>query len=241
MQSKLLVLWVVILLPGFSFSQSDEPTPVPESPPEIVTPPPEEIPKPEALPTPQDHESSGSEATKIEEEPKEAPQPAPNDLAPSPHKTPSLKEFDELSLSLRPGFQKVSKNPGGWDDPGFTIGLHLSYFFHPRIALDLPYVFTRYDSNVTTHTAGGGPLFRYIDFSYFRGEVDAHFNYFRARSGNHVGWSAGGDFMVGFRNAALRPFLGPFFRFEQGYLPGKDLRAYSIGIGLTLTELADLD
>jgi hypothetical protein len=90
-----------------------------------------------------------------------------------------------------------------------------------------------------THSVGGGPVFRFLDSDHFRGSIDAAALYVRAFGGNHLGWSSGVDLTVGFRRTPLRPFFGPFFRYDYTFLPGTDQRGYTIGGVLTLTELSD--
>lgn len=211
----------------------------------------EPIPKPtpKSTPTPKPTPTSKAkvkEETKKVEKAPEKTKPIPLDKKSKTAKEPptysySREEFSEISLSLRPGFQNVTKDPGGFDDPAFTIGTHISYFFSSKVALNVPYVYTRYDSDVDTHLIGGGPLLRYLEMKHIRGEVDAHVHYIRASGGNHLGWGAGADLTFGFPDRSLRPFLGPFFRYEQAFLPGTNLRSFSLGLGLTLTNLADLD
>jgi hypothetical protein len=74
-----------------------------------------------------------------------------------------------------------------------------------------------------------------------RGSFDANALWVRGLDQNHFGWSMGGDLTAGFRKAVLKPFIGPFFRYEKFYIGGPNVSAYTYGLGITLTNFAELD
>ena len=73
------------------------------------------------------------------------------------------------------------------------------------------------------------------------GEFDINALYVRGLNQNHFGWNLGGDLTFGFRKTYLKPFLGPFFRYEKDYISGNNLKSFSYGLGITLTSFAEID
>jgi hypothetical protein len=169
------------------------------------------------------------------------PHPAPTmaGVPPADSQVVTPTDFREISISIRPGYLHVQKNPGGWSDSALGFTAEVTMFLHRRLGVNLPYTYNRYTTPTVSHSVGGGPVFRYLDTDHFRASIGANALFVRAAHANHLGWSALTDLMFGFRRSAWRPFFGPFFRYDYVYLPGDNLREYTIGGGLTLTELAD--
>ncbi len=175
------------------------------------------------------------------------PTPSENsNLNPEPEQEPTItdvvpeREFYEISMVLRPGFDKATDHPAGMDDTGFSIGGHVAWFFTPYFGLSIPYTFRFYEGDYKIQTVGGGPVIRYLDLNHFRGSLDGNFIYARAFGHNEIGWSAGWDFTFGFKDTILRPFIGPFVRFEQIYADGPNLTTWSFGLSISLTNFTDL-
>lgn len=173
-------------------------------------------------------------------EPKAPPPPVENKPA-GPVVPITPYDFNELSLTIRPGAALLSKNPGNWTDPAFNIYASVSLFLHRRIALNVPYTYGDYGAGGDIHSVGAGPLVRFLDMDHFRGSVEASGLYVRALGRNRWGWSAAADITYGSRKLPLRPFIGPFVRYEALYLPGPDLRMITIGASITLTKLTEFE
>ncbi|MFH1262233.1 MAG: hypothetical protein V1495_02145 [Pseudomonadota bacterium] len=148
-------------------------------------------------------------------------------------------DFREISLSLRPGYVRVQTGPAGWSDQSLGLTTEISMFLLPRFGLNATYTYVRYEAPTAAHELGGGPVFRYLETAHVRGSIGVNALWVNVRNGNHLGWNALVDLMVGSRRATYRPFFGPFFRYDDTLLPGKDVRGYTIGAGFTLTGLAD--
>jgi hypothetical protein len=171
------------------------------------------------------------------------PPPPPPQAEPSPQDKLALhkegREFYEISLMIRPAFDMAFRHPASMDDSGFSIGAHVAWFILPKLGLSLPYTYRTYSSAWDFHTVGGGPVYRYLDWKFMRGTADANFLYARGGGDNNFGWSVGWDLTFGFPEAKLRPFFGPFVRYETIYLDGPDVSSLSLGAGITLTGFTD--
>jgi uncharacterized protein YgiM (DUF1202 family) len=184
-------------------------------------------------------------------------EPPPASTKPNPEPSPSApelrdeeklsrgeyrSEYREMSLAIRPAYAWTSKTvPSVPDHHGFAVGAHASFFLWKHFGLQAPYTYLRYGKNETFHSAGGGPIVRFVDLTYLRASMDGSALYVRGLGANHFGWSVGSDLTVGNRKAKMRPFIGPFFRYETYYIPGTHLSSMMVGASLTLTNLSDLD
>ncbi|MFH1017955.1 MAG: SH3 domain-containing protein [Pseudomonadota bacterium] len=150
-------------------------------------------------------------------------------------------EFGEISLAVRPGAAWKRSGPATIGKHGFVIGAHVAYVPSKVFGVSIPYTFLRYGPGKSFQSVGGGPYFRLLNMHYLRASMDGNALYVRGLKANHFGWSAGGDVTIGNRKAKLRPFFGPFVRYERYSLPGRDLGSLFVGASLTLTNLTDIN
>ncbi|MEZ4703892.1 MAG: hypothetical protein R3A11_01605 [Bdellovibrionota bacterium] len=148
-------------------------------------------------------------------------------------------ELAQSSISIRPGFLNLSDQPAPLDSEGFSIGAHLHYFINPWVGLNLPYSFWKITKSDSAHSVGAGLIGKYIDWKFLRGTADFNTSYVRLLGQNRISVNGGFDLGVGMRKTKWSPFLGPFFRYENIFLPGKNLAAFTFGVGLNLTNWAD--
>ncbi len=214
--------------PAPDVSPTAQPSATPTTEPTVMpTPVATATPEPTATPTP---------------EPTATPTPEPTPEPTSTPKSdygPSSNEFHEVSLIIRPGWEHSLTRPAGFGKNAFTISTGVSFFISKWVGIYAPYTYSRYGSTETVHTAGAGPIFRYLDYGYLRGHASVEGLYARALDTHHFGLSFGGDLLFGFKDMTLRPFFGPFFRYETIYLPGDNLRCMQMGLSLTFTNLTD--
>ncbi|MCB0326734.1 MAG: hypothetical protein KDD52_03860 [Bdellovibrionales bacterium] len=175
---------------------------------------------------PQDKETS----TELEED---SHQPSSKTIAPIQNRKSSLSQS---SISLKPGFLKLSNQPSNFDDKGVALSAQLHYFFHPYFGINLPYSFLRVSGSHNIHSVGAGAIAKYIDWRFLRGTAEINTSYVRVDGDNRMSINGGFDLGIGSRKTLWQPFIGPYFRYENIFVPGKNLVAYSFGISLNLSN-----
>ena len=148
-------------------------------------------------------------------------------------------EFKEINLRILPALETVVSGPTGYGSSS-SIGGQMTYFLRPWGALNLSYQYTQFDPS-SVHRAGGGPLIRVLDSTYFRAEIEGHASYVRTLGKNNFGWGGTAYLSSPFRKFSWVPFVGPFIAYDHTYLTGKNLKSATVGLMIALTGNADFD
>ena len=145
----------------------------------------------------------------------------------------------DVGVSGRVGYAKLTNTPLAISEKSETfIGTEVSYYFRDYLGVYVPYEFMHFKAS-SSHRVGGGFVLRPFCFRHFQTDLFADYAYQRILKQNKSGFGAGANLSWVIPTQTLRILLGPFYKYEQTFFKGLDLKSSTVGFQLQLLGYSD--